>query len=109
DEALRLEILNRFTLRPPMLDLVERLKSRGFTVGILSDQTNWLDELDDRFGFYCRFDYIFNSFHMGKSKNDPTHFDDVLRLLNRLGREVLFIDDNDGHVGRAVERGWKGI
>jgi putative hydrolase of the HAD superfamily len=107
DEALRFEILNRFTLRPQMLDLVEQLKNRGFTVGILSDQTNWLDELDDRFGFYGRFDYIFNSFHMGKSKNDPTHFDDVLRLLNRQGREVLFIDDNDGHVGRAVERGWK--
>ena len=85
------------------------LKNRGFTVGILSDQTNWLDELDDRFGFYGRFDYIFNSFHMGKSKNDATHFDDVLRLLNRQGQEVLFIDDNAGHVGRAVERGWKAI
>ena len=109
DEALRLEILERFTLRPRMLDLVERLRNRGFTVGILSDQTNWLDELDSRFGFFGSFDYIFNSFHMGKSKNDPTHFDDVLRLLNRQGREVLFIDDNDGHVGRAGERGWKAI
>jgi len=109
DEALRLEILERFTLRPWMLGLVEELRNRRFTVGLLSDQTNWLDELDDRFGFYGRFDYIFNSFHMGKSKNDPTHFDDVLRLLNRQGREVLFIDDNAGHVGRAVERGWKAI
>jgi putative hydrolase of the HAD superfamily len=109
DEALRLEILERFTLRPWMLGLVEQLKSRGLTVGILSDQTNWLDELDGRFGLYGRFDYIFNSFHMGKSKNDPTHFDDVLRLLNRQGSEVLFIDDSDGHVGRAVEKGWKAI
>ena len=109
DEALRFEILERFTLRPRMLGLVEQLKNRGFTVGILSDQTNWLDELDDRFGLYGLFDYIFNSFHMGKSKNDPTHFDDVLRLLNRQGQEVLFIDDSDGHVGRAVERGWKAI
>ena len=92
-----------------MLGLVEQLKNRGFTVGILSDQTNWLDELDDRFGFYGSFDYIFNSFHMGKSKNDASHFDDVLRLLNRKGQEVLFIDDNAGHVGRAVERGWKAI
>jgi putative hydrolase of the HAD superfamily len=109
DEALRLEILERFTLRPEMLGLVEQLNNRGFTVGILSDQTNWLDELDDRFGFYGSFDYIFNSFHMGKSKNDASHFDDVLRLLNRKGQEVLFIDDNAGHVGRAVERGWKTI
>ena len=109
DEALRLEILERFTLRPRMLDLVEQLKNRGFIVGILSDQTNWLDELDDRFGFYGSFDYIFNSYHMGKSKNDGSHFDDVLRLLNRKGQEVLFIDDTAGHVGRAVERGWKAI
>jgi putative hydrolase of the HAD superfamily len=109
DEDLRLEILEHFTLRPRMLGLVEELKNRGFTVCILSDQTNWLDELDDRFGLYGRFDYIFNSFHMGKSKSDPTHFDDVLRLLNRKGQEVLFIDDNAGHVGRAVERGWKVI
>lgn len=109
DEALRLEILECFTLRPEMFGLVEQLKNRGFTLGILSDQTNWLDELDDRFGFYGSFDYIFNSFHMGKSKNDSTHFDDVLRLLNRKGSDVLFIDDNAGHVGRAVERGWKTI
>jgi len=109
DEALRLEILERFTLRPEMLGLVEQLKNRGLTVGVLSDQTNWLDELDDRFGFYSSFDYIFNSFHMGKSKNDASHFDDVLRLLNRNGQEVLFIDDNAGHVSRAVERGWNTI
>jgi len=109
DEALRLEILERFTLRPRMLGLVEDLQNLGFTAGILSDQTNWLDELDGRFGFYGSFDYIFNSFHMGKSKNDASHFDDVLRLLNRKGQEVLFIDDNAGHVGRAVERGWKAI
>ena len=68
DEALRLEILERFTLRPWMLGLVDELRGRGFTAGILSDQTNWLDELDGRFGFYGRFDFIFNSFHMGKSK-----------------------------------------
>jgi len=109
DEALRLEIIGRFTLRPPMLDLVGELRSRGLTVGILSDQTNWLDEIDGNLHLYGRFDYVFNSYHMGKSKNDPTHFDDVLKLLNRQVQEVLFIDDNAGHIGRAVERGWKAI
>jgi putative hydrolase of the HAD superfamily len=109
DEALRLEILDRFTLRPWMIDRIQRLKSRGFTVGILSDQTNWLDELDARLGLYDRFDFIFNSYHMGKSKNDPSHFDDVLRLLNRDARSVLFIDDNAGHVDRAAARGWRAI
>jgi len=109
DEALRLEIIERFTLRPSMLGLVDELRNRGVTVGILSDQTNWLDEIDGRVHLYGRFDYVFNSYHMGKSKNDPTHFDDVLRLLNRQAREVLFVDDNTGHVSRAVNRGWKAI
>jgi len=105
-ESLRGEILGRFTLRPRMLDSVGRLRGRGFTVGILSDQTNWLDELDVLHGLYERFDYVFNSYHMGKSKNDPTHFDDVLKLLHRQGRQVLFTDDNAGHVARARQRGW---
>ena len=109
DEALRLEIIERFTLRPSMLGLVDEIRKRGITVGILSDQTNWLDEIDGRFRLYGRFDYVFNSYHMGKSKNDPTHFDDVLKLLNRRAQEVLFVDDNAGHVSRAVDRGWKAI
>ena len=109
DESLRMEILDRFTLRPWMLELVQRLKNHGFTAGILSDQTNWLDEIDARFCLYARFDFVFNSFHMGKSKHDGSHFDDVLKLVNRPGRNVLFIDDSTGHVGRAVERGFHAI
>lgn len=109
DEALRREILERFTLRPWMLGLVERLRSGGLTVGILSDQTNWLDEIDGRTGLYGRFDYVFNSYHMGKGKTEPSHFDDVLKLLNRRGPEVLFVDDLAGHVERASQRGWNTI
>jgi putative hydrolase of the HAD superfamily len=109
DEALRREIIERFTLRPWMLELVVQLRSGGLTVGILSDQTNWLDEIDGRTGLYGRFDYVFNSYHMGKAKTDPGHFDDVLKLLNRRGPEVLFIDDNTGHVERASQRGWNAI
>jgi putative hydrolase of the HAD superfamily len=108
-ENLRGEILGRFTLRPQMLDVVGRLRGRGFAVGILSDQTNWLDELDGLHGIYGRFDFVFNSFHMGKSKNDPTHFDDVLKLMHRQGRQVLFIDDNACHVDRARQRGWAAL
>lgn len=105
-EALRGEILGRFTLRPRMLDMARQLRDRGITTGILSDQTNWLDELDRRHGLYGLFDFVFNSYHMGKSKHDPTHFDDVLKLLNRQGRQVLFIDDTASHIERARQRGW---
>jgi len=64
DEVLREEILKRFRLRPEMLDIVDRLKSSGLTVAILSDQTNWLDELNLRTPFHHHFDYVFNSLKM---------------------------------------------
>ncbi len=55
DGELRSEILNRFILRPAMIDAAARLRRGGMQVGIISDQTNWLDELDRRDGFFALF------------------------------------------------------
>ena len=105
DERLRGEILARFILREWMLELIADLRSRGLRTGILSDQTNWLDELNGRYDFFRYFDYIFNSYHMGKSKLDPTHFDDVIDRLNTKGESIVFVDDNSEHCERAGTRG----
>ena len=55
DHEFREEILKRFKLRPEMTAMVEKIKSSGLIVAILSDQTNWLDELDQRTPFHHRF------------------------------------------------------
>ena len=109
DKELRNEILSRFVLRPWMLRVVEALRSRSVKTGILSDQTSWLDELESEHGFYRLFDRVFNSYHLGKSKQDPSHFDDVARLLRVPPERILFVDDNRGHVERAAARGMKTI
>jgi putative hydrolase of the HAD superfamily len=72
DESLRHQILSRFTLRPWMLELLARLKEAGVRLALLSDQTDWLDELDEKLHFFQWFDHIFNSYHLGKSKKDPS-------------------------------------
>ena len=105
DQHLRNEILSRFRMREWMIDTVKRLKASGVRVGILSDQTNWLDELDARDNFFREFDYIFNSYHMGKSKKDPSHFEDVLRILRIENDKALFIDDDPGNCERAEQLG----
>ncbi|MDY6988615.1 MAG: HAD family phosphatase [Thermodesulfobacteriota bacterium] len=51
DSTLRNDILSNFRLRPWMVDLVKKLKQNGMCLAILSDQTNWLDELNSRQGF----------------------------------------------------------
>ena len=48
DNELRREVINRFVLRREMLEETTRVRAAGVTVVLLSDQTNWLDELNDR-------------------------------------------------------------
>lgn len=102
---LREEILRRFTLRPEMLAIVDRLRRQGVFTAMLSDQTNWLEELDRRTPFLDRFDRIFNSYRLHKSKRDPSVFTDVCAELGQRPGEVLFVDDNAGHVQRAASQG----
>ena len=46
DRELREEILRRFVIRPSMLGLVDRVRATGIVAAMLSDQTDWLEEID---------------------------------------------------------------
>ncbi len=109
DEDLRNEILSRFVLRPRMLGIADRLRGGGVRVGIISDQTNWLDELDRRDGFFARFDFVFNSFHLHASKHDGALFDVVAMQLGMAPERLLLVDDNAGNTQRAQQRGYAAI
>ena len=109
DQELRGEILSRFVLRPEMFQAVRQLKTRGYTVAILSDQTNWLDELDARHGVFSLFDRVFNSYHQGRSKKDPHLFVAVTEEMGIAPAKTLFLDDNAGNIERAEAQGLKGI
>lgn len=109
DEDLKTIILERFILRDWMMTLVKRLKEASVRVAILSDQTNWLDELDSKLHFFNQFEHVFNSFHLGKSKNDPSLFSDVIAAMGIRPDETLFIDDSIGHGERARSRGLHAI
>ncbi len=109
NEELREELLKRFVLRPGMIAAVDRLKSRGFLVAMLSDQTNWLDELDRETLLSRHFDKVFNSFKLHKSKRDASIFQDVCSDLGVKTGEALFIDDNINHIRRAEGAGLQTI
>lgn len=109
DADLREEILKRFTLRPRVLEYVKRVREEGFIAGILSDQTNWLDEINERTPFYHFFDHVFNSYKMKKSKRDSSVFIDVCDNLKRKPEEVLFVDDKIANISRALSSGMKAL
>ena len=102
-------VLDGFRLRPGMLALVRALRQRGFLVGLLSDQTEWLDLLDAKYGFYREFDRLYISYRMGKGKRDHSLYDDIARDLGLEPQQILFIDDNPGNIQRAASRGWQTI
>jgi putative hydrolase of the HAD superfamily len=109
DAELRNEILTRFVLRPDMIASVDIMRSKGFIVAMLSDQTNWLDIIDRQTGLFRHFDSIFNSFRLHKSKRDASVFKDVCAALGVQTGETLFVDDNINHIKRAQGQGLQTI
>lgn len=109
DGYLREQVLSRFVLRSDMLAYADSLRSSGKPACILSDQTDWLDELQRRQPFFSHFNRIFNSYHIGKSKRDASLFRDVCRELGVMPEEAVFIDDNPGNVARALSEGLRAI
>ncbi len=105
NRMIRDEILKRFVLRPDVIAYVAELKSEGLITAILSDQTNWLDELNEKDPFFHHFDHVFNSFMIGKGKRDPSVFGDVCLKMGVKPRETVFVDDNIDNVKRASGEG----
>jgi len=106
---LRRTVFRRFTVRPFMLDCADRLRAVGIRTAILSDQTHWLDELDQTLSFSGHFDRIFNSFHHGVSKKEAAFFELALDRMGVAPGESIFIDDNPDNVAVAVSLGMTGI
>ncbi len=108
-EFMRECILDRFLPRDWMIALVKRLRSSHYTCAILSDQTQWLDELDAKYGFFRHFDAVFNSFYLGLSKKDPQVFTVTAEKLALPPEQIVFVDDNPANVERAEAQGLRGI
>lgn len=105
DDELRQEILSRFIPRERMLETVKFLKQQGILTAILSDQSDWLDQLEAQYHFFQHFDAVFNSYHLGKTKRDPHVFIETVQMLKVEAGEALFVDDNIGHIDRAAAAG----
>ena len=109
DQDLKTRILAGFILRPAMLELVVELKKLGYVTAILSDQTDWLDELDQRDHFYRYFDRIYNSYYLGKGKRDPSHFIDIAADLKIPPTSIVFVDDSAANVATGSAAGMLAI
>lgn len=109
DAELTRRVLDAFVLRPWVIAQVRHWRAQGYVTGILSDQMHWLDWLDERDRFFQYFDHVFNSYHLGKGKRDPTLFHDIAARLALPPAAILFVDDLQSNVERAHEAGWQAV
>lgn len=109
DAELRRELLTRFVPRPWMFAYVDKLRAAGYKVAILSDQTNWLEELDEEHDVFSHFDLVWNSWRTGRTKKEPQLFMDMAAALGAPVERVLFVDDHGGHIRRAQALGMPSI
>ncbi len=109
DADFRAEILSRFKLRPWMIQVVSKLKESLVRLAILSDQTAWLDELNQQYDFFKWFDRVFNSYHLGTSKQDPAIFTEVVAQMSVSCEQTLLVDDSRENIERARLQGLQTI
>jgi putative hydrolase of the HAD superfamily len=109
DAEMTARVLDAFILRPWVIEWVHKWHEQGYITGILSDQMHWLDWLNERDRFFDAFDHVFNSFHMGKGKRDPTLFDDIAEQLALPPSGILFVDDLMSNIERARAAGWQAV
>lgn len=97
-------ILSAFKPMPGMQELTIRIREQ-LPVGLLTDQCNWLYELNERHGLLSAFDTVVSSYEEGYTKHDMEIFRIACQRFNLLPEEIAFFDDNQGNVERACEFG----
>jgi len=97
-------ILDSFKPMGGMTGLVRETRDI-LPVTLLTDQTNWLYDLDTRDGLLSEFDHIVSSYEEGFSKREPEIFRETCQRLGIFPEEGLFFDDNPGNVERARDFG----
>jgi putative hydrolase of the HAD superfamily len=104
--AERALILAAFEPLPGMVTLVARTREQ-VPVGLLTDQCNWLYELNDRDNLLSAFDAVVSSYEEGYTKNDWEIFRIACQRMDVLPEEALFFDDNAGNVSKARDFGMR--
>ena len=85
--------------------LIERLRSAGITVAILSNGTDTLHDELAELGIADLADHVFSTAFIGVAKPDPQCFTHVCTALGVVPAAVWFCDDTERNLSGAVELG----
>jgi epoxide hydrolase-like predicted phosphatase len=95
---------------PEMMDLVRKLKTKGYKVGLLSNVIPNTERVIRANGGYDNFDFLVLSCEVGFSKPDPEIYAIAMNHLDGIKpNEVAFLDDQERCLVPARELGMETI
>ena len=98
-----------FEIDEQVLGLVDQLKTNGYKVGLLSNNTLDAAKQFRDTGFTDHFDVTLVSAEIGFSKPDPKAFEIFAERLGVSLSELIFIDDTERSLSTAKQVGFKPI
>lgn len=107
DEFLKfLKSLDQHKIDEHVLSLAKKLKTLGYKVGILSNNTSEKIEQMRKAGLMEIFDIVAVSTQIGFSKPEPEAFNIFIKQLNIKPTELIFIDDTEKSLEKSKEIGF---
>ena len=97
-------ILKWYTPKKRLIDFVRALRN-DLKICMLSDQTDYIMELEEKYRFFKDFDLSIISTQVGTAKPGRKIFNTALNLLNVKPEETVFVDDNPVNVEAAAGLG----
>jgi len=86
--------------------LLEKLKSQGYPLALLSDHAReWIEYIEPKSSFMEFFDQRVYSFDSGHVKKEPKAFEYALKKAGAAAEKTLFIDDLQPNLEVAKEAG----
>ncbi|MEA3507191.1 MAG: HAD-IA family hydrolase [Elusimicrobiota bacterium] len=98
--------LDNFQPRAGMIEIINSIDDHQ--LGIFSDQTNWIYELDRTYDFMRLFNYLCISCDKGYTKHDEEFYDIPSKETGIPAENILLIDDKPRVIENARSHGMKG-
>lgn len=91
-------------------EIIERLKKKGYKLGLLSVHSKeWVEHCERKFDYHKLFHSISYSFEVAVCKPDKEAYNHILKKLKAKPEECLFIDDQLKNIKAARDLGISAI
>ncbi len=85
---------------------IKELKKKGIKCYLATNQERYRTEyMKDKMGFNELFDEVFSSAYIGHKKPHREFFEFILKEIDLPADEIMFFDDEQGHIDAAKELG----